>query len=162
MSITPRLLIATTLLLAGAATAGAQTTVFVEGLGNGLLYSLNAERAITPHLSGRVGVNYVLASTDDLSAELSLIPVMVTAFAGRGTHRAEFGVGTYGVIGTLRDAEGSEFGGNAGGFTSAVGYRYGRPAGGLSLRGTLTASYIPRGGWFYLPGASVGYTFGRR
>lgn len=140
----------------------AQTTVFVEGLGNGLLYSVNAERAFTPHLAARLGATYVSGTVDNSDVDLLLFPIMASTFVGRGTHRAEVGVGTYALIGTVTDESGDEFGGGVGGFTSTFGYRYGRPEGGLSLRGTLTASFIPSTGWFYLPGASVGYTFGAR
>lgn len=149
-------------LVFGASAANAQETataphaIYLEVLGNGVLYSLNYERRFTPHISGRVGFMYTRAESegsfsDDLaqanvrsSGSVWLVPLMINYLSGQGNNHFEAGVGV--LLGS------AELG------TATLGYRYQRPDGGFVFRAGFTPVFNRE---FFLPwfGISVGRSF---
>lgn len=166
-----RLLVTSTLALAlawRATPAAAQNGVplkpnaaYLELLGNGLLYSLNYDRFLTAHLTGRVGL-FVLAAQDsdgEGSGAVLATPVLVNYLFGRGNHHLETGIGATLLAGAIEDLEDEvdeSFSGAVG--TATLGYRYQRPGGGFVFRAGVTP-FFGAGGiapWF---GVSFGYSF---
>jgi hypothetical protein len=92
----------------------APNSIYIEGLGAGLAYSLNYERMVIDDLAVRVGISYLsigasaTTSAGTTSASASLITVPITAsYTGirSGKHALELGAGT-----TLAFASGSASG----------------------------------------------------
>lgn len=136
-------------------------SVYVELLGNGLLYSINYDRYMTPHLTGRAGL-FVLAASDsdgDGGGAVIATPLLVNYLFGTGSHHLETGVGVTlaaGAIEDLEDEVDDSFSGAMG--TATLGYRYQRPTGGFVFRAGVTP-FFGAGGvvpWF---GISLGYAF---
>jgi hypothetical protein len=99
----------------------APNTIYIEGLGAGLAYSLNYERMVIDDLGVRVGISYLSfgasattsAGTTSASASLITLPITVSYTGVRsGKHALELGAGT-----TLAFASGSVsgFGANSSG-----------------------------------------------
>ena len=121
---------ATFLLMVAAAPARAQApaparnnALYIELLGNGGLYSINYERAVTPALRVRVGAGAWTAVSFWSSAETRIrtVPVMLQFVPGRGAHHLEAGAGI--LVGHRH----GDLGGGSGAFVSLVGlvgYRY--------------------------------------
>ena len=135
----------------------ARNAAYVELLGNGLLYSMNYDRMITPRVSARVGIMGLGAATDSASAGIIAAPVMVNYLFGEGNSHLETGIGLMLASGSVDDVEGFEdesFSGAVG--TATLGYRYQRPAGGFVFRAGLTPFFGTDGiaPWF---GISFGY-----
>ena len=130
---------------------GGRTAVYAELGGNALLYSLNAERRVSPHLALRIGAGYlgIDGTGDDALARGDLyVPVMANLLVGRGAHRFEVGAGV--VLVTAGPSYP----------TSTVGYRYQRPEGGGVFRIGLMPSALPTVDAIVpLPGVSFGYAF---
>ena len=137
----------------------APNAVYVELLGNGLLYSVNYDRLVAPHVSARVGVAALAAADGGSSAAVVAAPLMVNYLFGKGSSRFETGVGILLASGSVENVEGAEddsFSGAVG--TATLGYRYQRPGGGFFFRTGLTP-FFGTGGiapWF---GISFGYGF---
>jgi hypothetical protein len=132
----------------------APNTIFVEGLGAGLFYSVNYERLLFDQLGVRVGLSYMSygASTTvgtDASSNVSYFTVPLTAeYLGlrAGSHVLEIGAGA-----TMVFSDGSA---SAGGLTSTgsgvnalgnvhVGYRIHPMGGGFNFRVGAAALYGP-------------------
>lgn len=165
--------IALSVLLAGAMIAAAPSTsaaqsaknaVYLELAGNGVLYTLNYERAFSESVSGRAGLFWMsvdaAGQNSSGSATLNLIPVTANYFVGTN-HRLELGAGPLIVRASAEastagfDAESSGLG--VGG-TATIGYRYQQPDGGFVFRIGLTPVFSSAG---LLPwaGLSLGYAF---
>lgn len=71
----------------------ARNVVFVEGLGNGIVYSVNYERFLSDVISLRVGFSWLPVTVFSTSQERSILPISVNYFLGQGEHRCELGVG---------------------------------------------------------------------
>src|SRR5688500_7028541 len=69
--------------------------VYVELLGNGGLYSVNCERALTPALNVRVGAGAWSAESFWGGAETKIrtFPMMLQMVRGGGAHHLEAGIG---------------------------------------------------------------------
>jgi hypothetical protein len=138
----------------------ARNAVYVELIGNGLLYSVNYDRMLTDHLSARVGASYLGARTDTESASLATFPVMINYLTGaRSNHHFEAGAGVTLLTASAEDLDDFEeagFDGIAG--TATLGYRYQRPQGGFVFRSGLTP-FFGAGGVLVSAGVSLGYSF---
>lgn len=135
----------------------ARNAFYVELLGNGILYSLNYDRMITPKVSARVGVAALAAADDSTSAGVVAAPIMVNYLFGEGNSHFETGVGLMlasGAVDEVGDEEDDAFSGAVG--TATLGYRYQRPGGGFVFRAGLTPFFSTDGilPWF---GVSFGY-----
>ncbi len=157
----------------------AMNSINVEGLGPGLLYSINYERLVINDLAVRLGFSYTSwgASTSDASASLSWITIPITAsFIGiaSGSNALELGGGA-----TLIWASGSGCGLTSCGSGSGVGvwgsvfagWRVQPPNGGFQFRLGLSvligpglgfstdASKADDIGFLPWPYISLGYSF---
>ena len=170
-----RVLCCASLLLALSATAGhAQDTappmrasaVYVELLGNGGVYSVNYERALTPAVRVRVGAASWTTDSfwSDAETRIQTFPITLHVVSGGGAHHLETGIGVLpGHRGRDRDF------GMSGGFVSLiafVGYRFEPPPRRFVFRAGFTPFYgfgdpsvaYPEQG--FLP--SLGFSFGAR
>ena len=157
-------------LIALAATAGsgaaqdralpaAPNAVYLELGGNGLLYSLNYDRLLTPRVAARVGFMGLGAATDSVSGGVIAAPLMVSYLFGEGNSHFETGLGVMlaaGAIDEVGELEDEGFSGAIG--TATVGYRYQRPGGGFVFRAGVTPLFDTSGiaPWV---GISLGYGF---
>jgi hypothetical protein len=143
----------------------ASNSIFIELLGNGLLYSINYDRMLMENLSVRVGLMYLSLSaadgTESAKVSFMLVPVMLNYLLGSGSHKLEIGAGP-----VVAHASGTASGtggdlaasgtGVAG--TAVVGYRYVPKDGGFTFRGGFTPLFS-KGGFFPWVGLSFGYVF---
>lgn len=143
----------------------AHNAVYIELLGNGVLYSMNYDRMVTDDISVRVGLMYlsVSASSGDASAKASLafIPVVGNYLLGKGDHKFELGLGALLVYASASSGTSDDFvsgsGGGVGG-TAVIGYRYAPHDGGFVFRGGFTPVF-GQGGFLPWFGLSLGYAF---
>ena len=150
----------------GAQERTANNGLYIEGLGPGLFYSLDYDRAISD-LAVRVGVGYVSlgASAGDSSAKASLLTVPVTlSYIGLGSKKHMFEVGAGVTVihaaagtSTLRYDSGSESATKVWG-TAVLGYRLQPPDGGFMLR-TGLSPIIGSGFFLPWPYIALGATF---
>lgn len=141
----------------------ARNAVYVELLGNGLLYSINYDRLLTPNAAGRVGLMFVTAEDDQGdSGTVAIVPVMGSWLWGDGNSHFETGIGL--ALATASFDFADEFDvDESGGATTVygtgvLGYRYQRPGGGFVFRVGLTPVFTTNdfAPWF---GLSFGYAF---
>ena len=136
----------------------AKSTIFFEGLGNGILYTINYDRMMSDTWSARVGL-MSLSDTDDFgdTTSLKLVPIMANKLKGAGNHKLELGAGAMLIMvsGEIDDDDDFEAGGV--GVTTTIGYRYQRPDGGINFRIGLTPAFLPK--FVVTAGLSLGYTF---
>lgn len=139
--------------------ATAASAVYVELLGNGLLYSVNYDHRVTPHLSARVGFMGLGAADETVRGGVVAAPVMLNYLFGEGSSHFEVGVGlmfSAGAIDQVEPAKQESFRGAVG--TGTLGYRYQRPQGGMIFRAGLTP-FFNASGFAPSVGVSVGYGF---
>ena len=167
-------LCATLLLVVAASPADAQETglpaskngVYLELLGNGGLYSLNYERAVTGPVRVRAGAAAWTAESvwSEAKTRFRTFPMMLQIVPGSGAHHLEAGVG---VLLGRRSPESDV--GQSGGFVSLIGlfgYRYEPPGRRIVVRAGFTPFYgygdssiaYPEKG--FLP--SLGFSLGAR
>jgi hypothetical protein len=136
--------------------------VFVELLGNGLLYSLNYDTRFTSAqdgIGGRAGISYV--SMDGLN--LATIPLMANYLLGKNGKYFEIGVGaTYVALGAGVKTSGSNSpwyiaDGWLG--TMSLGYRSQPVDGGFLFRAGVTPLFGFGYFWPIYPQVSFGYAF---
>ena len=141
----------------------ARNAVYVELLGNGLFYSVNYDRLLTPKVAGRVGLMFATAEDDEGdSGTFAIVPLMGSYLWGDGNSHFETGIGL--AVATANfDFEGGfdldESGSTTGVYgTGVLGYRYQRPGGGFLFRVGLTPVFTTNdfAPWF---GLSFGYAF---
>ncbi|MGH7481271.1 MAG: hypothetical protein ACRELV_03890 [Longimicrobiales bacterium] len=146
------------------ASVTARNAVYVELLGNGLLYSMNYERRFTERTAGRVGAMFVAGEDEEGSDAAALfLPIMANFLFGDGNHHFEAGAGLGLVLSSAEEVDvgvggdDDDFGAGAYG-TGTLGYRYQRPGGGIVFRAGLTPVFGPEA---FLPwlGVSIGYGF---
>lgn len=143
----------------------APNAVYVELLGNGLLYSINYEHKVSDLLAARLGFMYMAATgTARINGQksrgevaLAVVPAMLNFLVGSGSHRLELGAGI--LLGAASaEAENFEFSGfGFGGVTTTFGYRFQPVGGGFILRIGLTPYYS--GGPELSGGVSIGFGF---
>jgi hypothetical protein len=148
--------------------------IYLELLGNGLLYTINYDRFISDDISLRAGFEYIgLGASDPSSGEsasvsMMLIPITFNYFFAShnngtvGSSKLELGAGVMivnlsasatGSAGTLFSGSGLGVGG-----TATVGYRYQPSDGGFIFRIGFTPLFGP-GGFVPFGGLSLGYAF---
>ncbi|MEE2709006.1 MAG: hypothetical protein VYA69_05360 [Gemmatimonadota bacterium] len=159
-----RILLAMLFLLLSSSAQAQNNSIFLEGGGNGAVYSLNYERVIDGKIGLRGGWSRI-ELTDELDSSakynVQFIPVIGTLMWG-GDHRLEIGGGVtfVRVDGTI-SIGGSNFTGSGSGNvqTGVAGYRYQKS----DSRGLLfRASYTPiriSGSLVHWGGVSLGYSF---
>lgn len=129
----------------------AKNSVYAEGLGPGLLYSINYERLVIDELAVRVGLSYMSygASAGSASSSVTFMTFPITAsYIGisAGKHCLELGGGAT-VLYASGSASGlgaSSEGSGLGGFgTVLIGYRIQPPNGGFQFRVGLSGMFGP-------------------
>jgi hypothetical protein len=135
------------------------SAVYVELLGNGLLYSINYDHRIAPKLAARVGVMGLGGVSDSSSAAVFTAPVMLSYLFGEGNSHFEVGAGLILAAGAVDEVDPLEDESFSRAFgTATLGYRYQRPDGGFIFRTGLTPFFDHTG---FAPsfGISFGYGF---
>jgi len=155
----------------------ANNSLYLEGLGPGLLYSINYDRSIGD-FSARVGFGYVALSASATSADgmsgatasASFFTVPITvSYLGIGSkkHMLELGAGAtimhVGAGGSTFDSSSSDSA--SAGLTTVmpvaiVGYRYQPPHGGFLFRGGISPIFAGSIAVLPLPYIALGGTFG--
>lgn len=159
----------------------AKNSVYIEGLGSGLFYSLNYERMILDDISVRVGMSFIKQSVpgeslyDDATIKIKIFPITASYLGiGNRTHSLELGVGP-GIVNVKGSGSASGFSSSGSGtsvvINTLVGYRIQRPAGGFQFRIGVNGFIGPgfrrnsddpdAWGIFPWPYLSLGGTFGR-
>jgi hypothetical protein len=140
----------------------ANRAIFLEGLGNGLTYSLNYDTRFGPEaygLGGRGGVGFIPVD----GVNITSFPFVLNYLLGQRGHYFEFGIGaTILTIGTRSEGNISrkEFDRATGiGATLSIGYRYQPLDGGLMFRAGLAPIFDRTGNLPYWPQVSLGYAF---
>lgn len=143
-----------------------QNAIYIEGLGPGLLYSVNYDRRITPNISVRLGFTYwslelpFILTVQRIS--LTAFPLMVNFLTGEGEGHLELGIGpmpsftsshSEDIFGSTSQSSGKSVVGIA-----TLGYRFQPREAGLFFRISFTPlftfkKFVP---WV---GISVGGTF---
>jgi len=150
---------------------GADNQVFLELLGNGLLYSLNYEWFLTAwnqRFGIRGGASFITykISTANGAGNLVLatVPVVASWYWGPSSHKLQLGLGASALyVSAATDATGQKFSSSEEGLgiaaTAVIGYRYLPRDGGF----TFGIGFTPllRAGKGFLPwgGASGGFAF---
>jgi len=140
----------------------ANRAIFLEGLGNGLTYSLNYDTRFGPGaagLGGRGGIGFFQVQ----GVNITSLPFVLNYLLGNNSHYFEFGVGatilTFGTRnnGSISRAELDRATGI--GATLSLGYRYQPMDGGLMFRAGLAPIFDRTGTLPFWPQISVGYAF---
>jgi hypothetical protein len=144
----------------------AKNVLYVELLGNGILYSLNYERFITDDLSARIGFGYLSlgASSSSSSARASVLwlPLMVNYLGvGSADHKLQLGLGPvlfYASSAASSVGDSAKASGVALFGTATIGYRYVPHDGGFNFDIGFTPVF---GSFGFLPwiGISLGAVF---
>ena len=156
----------------------AENSLYVELLGNGILYSLNYDRMLTEDMSARLGFEYLNISasgtnedstTSGVSIGFYLVPATINFFLAShdngkvGSSKLEIGAGPLFIFvtgtgtGTLA---GNNVSGSLVGGTATLGYRYQSYDGGFVFRVGFTPIYLQQPiGFRPLGGISLGYAF---
>ena len=135
-----------------------KNTIYMEGMGSAILYSLNYERSISDKFSLRVGFSSVpLPLTDDdgmgEDVTFTIIPIMANYLIGGGNHKLAI---SGGVLQVSVSAEiGDDDYALASGMipTYGVGYRYHRSSGGFFFNASVGFAPV------VMPGVAFGWTF---
>jgi hypothetical protein len=141
--------------------------LYVELLGQGILYSINYEHRFIEAVSGRIGYTkwtipaffFLIAGT----VEMECFPVMINYLSGSGDHHFEIGLGA--ILGRI-ELSGEEifFGSKIDGKetfalgTGTLGYRYQPVASGLLFKIGLTPIFNSKDAALS-GGISLGYAF---
>lgn len=163
---------------------GRSAGIFLEGLGNGILYSLNYDtRFKKSERDGwglRAGLGLLSINVVDTNlnvkgkAILNIVPLVASYLIGKKRNALELGLGTTFLYARLKNLKGSDFSSIDVGndvldeplkafticLTSVVGYRYTSLRNGLIFRAGI-APYIGFGSFNFNIGISVGYHFQR-
>lgn len=147
--------------------ATARNAIYAELGGNGLLYTLNYDRRIRNHVTGRAGLMFIsLSGTDEdgsrVEATVAFVPLMVNRLIGSGAGRFELGIGPVfgfagGEIDDVEDEDVEFTGLGLAAVSSTIGYRYQPLDGGLVFRAGLTPFYS--GSLQVWGGLSIGVAF---
>jgi hypothetical protein len=161
---------------------GRNTAIYLEGLGNGIFYSLNYDtrlkRGIRDGWGIRAGFGLLSIDVVDTSlnvkgkAILNTVPVAVNYLIGQKRNALELGIGGTLLYTRLKNLDASDFINIDPGssffdeplkvytvcLTSIIGYRYTSLNNGFMFRAGLTP-YIGFGGFNFNIGVSLGYHF---
>lgn len=162
----------------------ANNSIFAEGLGNGLFYSLNYERMIIDDIAVRVGFGRLSIGstatsggvTVDNKVSLTTIPLSASYLGiGNKKHSLELGAGTtLAFVSASVESDEDQVAGSVGGtfITTTIGYRLQPVDGGFQFRVGFNGNMAPGAGgidadgklkWGFLPWGylSLGGTFGK-
>jgi hypothetical protein len=140
----------------------APNSIYLELLGNGIIYSINYDRMFNENVGGRIGFTYfpavsaIFTSTKDIF----VIPVMLNTFVGTGDSKLELGAGfvyAQATLSTIFSDQEEDASGMAG--TITIGYRYQERTGGLLFRIGFTPFFKFNGEFMLYGGVSVGTSF---
>lgn len=143
----------------------AKNAVFVELVGNGLLYSVNYERLFeSPDLGVRVGASYMSfgASGGGASSQVSYasFPIVGSYYLGGENHKLQLGAGATLVYVSSAASSGTLVGSASGLVpmpTGVLGYRYIPAKGGFAFSIGLTPVYVPGTGGSFLPLGGISF-----
>lgn len=143
----------------------AKNAVFVELVGNGLLYSVNYERLFeSPDLGVRVGASYMSfgASGGGASSQVTYasFPLVGSYYLGGENHKLQLGAGVTLVYVSSAASSGSLVGSASGIVpmpTGVLGYRYIPAKGGFAFSIGLTPVYVPGEGGGFLPLGGISF-----
>ncbi len=136
--------------------------IYLELLGNGIIYSINYDRMFNESVGGRIGFSYFpsvpafFTSTEDIF----VIPVMINTFVGTGDSKLELGAGIVyarATLSTIFSDQKEDAAGIAG--TLTIGYRYQERTGGLVFRIGFTPFFKFNGEFMPYAGVSIGTSF---
>ncbi|MFZ1977757.1 MAG: hypothetical protein WAV76_07350 [Bacteroidota bacterium] len=138
-------------------------SIFIEGAGNGGLYSINYDRLLTNNLSCRIGYSYL----EILSAQISTYPFLVNYLYGENSSKIEIGLGIMLInisVSTELTNLPPVLSISTTLVTGAFGYRYQQKDGGIIFRADITPFYYLRSDistkrFILSGGISLGYTF---
>jgi hypothetical protein len=145
-------------------------TIYLELLGNGLVYSLNYDRMVTDNISVRAGYGGLTISerSSDPSGfgiiteeiKITMIPVLANYLRGEGKHKLEIGGGIVLVsldyTGNVADVDFS-LGADGAIPTANLGYRYQKPEGGFFFKASLCPFFAET--MVTSAGLGLGYSF---
>ncbi|MFQ5652595.1 MAG: hypothetical protein ACE5IY_21895 [bacterium] len=137
-----------------------RNSVYIELLGNGLLYSINYDRMFSESVGGRIGIMYFGAAEvdGDEDVNLTVVPVMANYLVGKGTHRLELGLGALLVFAARDfDEKGGAVDEQGVAGTATVGYRFQPLNGGFLFRAGVTPIFSDKVSLW--GGLSLGYGF---
>lgn len=147
----------------------APNAVFLELLGNGLLYSVNYERLLTQWNVGlRAGVGFVAYKVSSANGAGALVlasfPLVASWYYGSGNHRLQLGLGaTVLYVKASTDAAGLSYQGSVPSFgvaaTAVIGYRYWPRHGGFTFGAGFTPLLRESKGILPWGGAEAGFAF---
>ena len=150
-----RMLTAASVTLIVSCSFAQNNTIYLELLGNGLLYSLNYDRMVTDKISVRAGYGGLTVSqfvTDENAApgtfsitnedvKITMIPLIVNYLRGGGNHKLEIGGGVVLVSvdwsGTVEELGSFKLGADGALPTGNLGYRYQKSEGGFFFKASL-------------------------
>lgn len=144
-------------LMSGTSSAQSTKAVYLEGLGSGIVYSINYDQRFGSEVDGlgfRAGVGFVYAQSDVIIS----VPVLLNYLTGTNAHHLELGLGGSfyrfpdSIIGDY-DYE------TIFGATGNVGYRWSPPEGGFMFRVTWTPIIGNEITLILFGGIGVGYSF---
>lgn len=147
----------------------AKNAVFFEGLGSGLLFSVNYARYVPEwHLGLRAGVSFITYKVSNAEGSgnllLATMPLLASYYIGPPRHKLELGLGaTLIYFSASSDATGTKFEGSGTGLGVAaagvVGYRYLPEGRGFTFGAGFTPLLRAAKGFLPWGGASAGYAF---
>jgi len=146
-----------------AQSAPSSNSIFIEGAGNGGVYSINYDRLLMDNVSCRIGYSFL----DIQNAQISTMPLLVNYLYGEKNSKIELGLGI-----TIINISVTPYVANLPQVlsvsttlvTGAFGYRYQQQDGGIMFRADITPFYYLKPDLatyrFLLSGGiSLGYTF---
>lgn len=140
----------------------APNSIYLELLGNGIIYSINYDRMFSENVGGRIGFTYfpavsaIFTSTEDIF----VVPLLLNVFVGDGDSRLELGAGivyAQATLSTIFSDQKEDASGMA--ETITIGYRYQERTGGLVFRIGFTPFFRFGEGFMPFGGVSVGTSF---
>lgn len=149
-------------MLVGAQTSDPNSAVFMEILGNGLVYSFNYDTRFTPKqdgLGGRAGISYLAID----GASVATVPLVMNYLLGKNGKYFEIGLGATYVAAADRTNTNSRANpiNRADGWlgTMSFGYRSQPVDGGFLFRAGVTPLFGSGSFWPFYPQISFGYAF---
>lgn len=140
----------------------APNSIYLELLGNGIIYSVNYDRMFCNNVSGRIGMTYFPALTSFFTTteNIFIMPVTLNYFIGDGNSKLELGAGIVYAQATLSTIFSNEEESASGiAETVIIGYRYQQSEGGFLFRIGFTPFFRFDGGLYPFGGISIGTSF---
>ncbi|MFQ5865286.1 MAG: hypothetical protein ACE5IW_08680 [bacterium] len=136
-------------------------SIYLELLGNGILYSINYDRMFSESICGRIGIMYIPTGEVDgeENVNVTIVPVTANYLVGKGKHKLELGLGALFVFADRDfDEQGGAVDEQGVAGTATFGYRFQPLNGGFVFRIGFTPIFTDNG---FAPwgGLSFGYGF---